>query len=74
MIQSGLSLSGVVMATVYRLFDLDYNIFVISDNVLELPPSQHTAFSKVFLEDLLPKMNLGVISLAQAIQALNDSD
>lgn len=26
--QSGLFLSGVVMSMVYRLFDLDYNIFI----------------------------------------------
>ncbi|GKZ26483.1 hypothetical protein AbraIFM66951_003623 [Aspergillus brasiliensis] len=70
---SGLSLSGVVMATIYRLFDLDYKIFVITDNVLELPPNQHTEFSKVMLETLLPKMNLQAITLQQALQALNQS-
>lgn len=61
------------MSTVYRLFDLDYNIFIIADNVLELPPDQHTMFSKVMLEQLLPKMNLKVISLEQALQALNEA-
>lgn len=71
--QSGLSLSGAVMATVYRLFDLDYNIFVIADNVLEIPPNQHTEFSKFMLETLLPRMNLQVITLDQALQALNQS-
>jgi nicotinamidase-related amidase len=35
MSQSGLTLSGAVMATVYRLFDLDYNIYVVDDNVLD---------------------------------------
>jgi hypothetical protein len=25
----------------YRLFDLDYNIFVITDNVLDLPLDQN---------------------------------
>ncbi|KAJ5092546.1 cysteine hydrolase family protein [Penicillium alfredii] len=67
---SGLSLSGVVMATIYRLFDLDFNIYVIRDNVVELPVDQDEAFSKVMLEALIPKMNLRVISLDEAIQAL----
>ncbi|KAH8429870.1 cysteine hydrolase [Aspergillus melleus] len=70
---SGLSLSGVVMATVYRLFDLDFNIFVISDNVLEVPPTQHSEVSKITLETLMPKMNLQVITLDQALQALKQS-
>jgi hypothetical protein len=69
-LQSGLSLSGVVMSTVYRLFDLDYNIYVIEDNVLELPPGQTVDFKKVLLGNLLPKMNLNVISLDEALQAL----
>ncbi|KAH3194438.1 hypothetical protein KXW62_004869 [Aspergillus fumigatus] len=51
---SGLSLSGVVMSTIYRLFDLDYDIYVIRDNVVELPPAQNTAFSNVLLDMLLP--------------------
>ncbi|KAF4540248.1 hypothetical protein BFW01_g8016 [Lasiodiplodia theobromae] len=70
---SGLSLSGVVMSTVYRLFDLDYNIYVISDNVLELPPDEHTDVSKVMLETLLPKMNLRSISIDEALQMLEQS-
>lgn len=28
------------MATVYRLSDLDYSIYVIADNVLDLPASR----------------------------------
>ena len=61
------------MSTIYRLFDLDYNIYVISDNVLELPPDQHPEMSKVLLETLLPKMNLRVISLDEALDALGRS-
>ncbi|KAH6604504.1 hypothetical protein Trco_006211 [Trichoderma cornu-damae] len=70
---SGLSLSGVVMSTVYRLFDLDYNIYVISDNVLELPMTDHEKFSAVFLDSLMPKMNLKVITLSEALEALEHS-
>lgn len=58
------------MATVYRLFDLDYNIYVIEDNVLDLPVDHNEAFSKVLLGTLLPKMNLKVITLDEAISAL----
>ncbi|KAL4819189.1 hypothetical protein BDW67DRAFT_182140 [Aspergillus spinulosporus] len=71
--QSGLSLSGVVMATVYRLFDLDYNVYVIRDNVLELPVEQTTEVAHVMLDILLPKMGLRSISLEEAIEALGRS-
>ncbi|RFU78621.1 hypothetical protein TARUN_3591 [Trichoderma arundinaceum] len=70
---SGLSLSGVVMSTVYRLFDLDYIIYVISDNVLELPASHHEKFSAVLLDTLMPKMNLKAITLEEALEALEHS-
>ncbi|BCR90913.1 uncharacterized protein ACHE_60799A [Aspergillus chevalieri] len=69
----GLTLSGVVMSTIYRLFDLDYNIFVIADNVVALPVGQNAEFKKVMLDTLLPKMNLKAISLDEAIQALCQS-
>ncbi|KAI1658590.1 Isochorismatase hydrolase [Daldinia decipiens] len=70
---SGLSLSGVVMSTVYRLFDLDYNIYVISDNVLELPLDQYQKYSQVLLGGLLPKMNLRVISISEVLRGLEQS-
>ncbi|KAI9046187.1 cysteine hydrolase [Aspergillus affinis] len=70
---SGLTLSGVVMSTIYRLFDLDFNIYVITDNVLELPVDQNKAFSKVMLETLLPKWGLKTITLDEALQALEKS-
>ncbi|KAI0105381.1 cysteine hydrolase family protein [Hypoxylon sp. NC0597] len=72
-ILSGLSLSGVVMSTVYRLFDLDYHIYVISDNVLELPTDHHENCAKVMLDTLLPKMNVKVITLDQALRVLERS-
>ncbi|KAL4735321.1 Isochorismatase-like protein [Aspergillus similis] len=70
---SGLSLSGVVMITVYRLFDLDYNVYVIRDNVLELPVEQTTEVAHVMVDILLPKMGISVISLEEAIEALGRS-
>lgn len=65
-----MTLSGVVMSTIYRLFDLDYNIYVIKDNVVELPVDQTAAFSEVMLDMLLSKMSLKVISLEEALEAL----
>ena len=68
-----MSLSGVVMSTVYRLFDLDYNIYVIRDNVAEIPIEQTADFSKLLLDSILPKMNLKVISIEEALQVLEQS-
>lgn len=61
------------MATIYRLFDLDYEIYVIRDNVLELPVDQTEAVASVMLDILLPKMGLHVITLAEALRALENS-
>jgi nicotinamidase-related amidase len=71
--KSGLSLSGVVMSTIYRLFDLDYEVYVIRENVLELPVDQTELVANVMLDILLPKMGLHVITLAEALQALDNS-
>jgi hypothetical protein len=57
------------MSTVYRLFDLDYNIYVISDNVVELPLQR----SKALIDLVLPKMNVTAISIDDALQALKQS-
>ncbi len=59
----------MVMSTVYRLFDLDYNVYVISDNVVELPLQR----SKALLDMVLPKMNLTAILVDDALQALDQS-
>lgn len=58
------------MSTVYRLFDLDFNIYVIADNVLELPVDQNADVSKVMLGTVLPNMGLQAISLNEALQAI----
>lgn len=63
-----LSLSGVIMSTIYRQFDLDYKLYVISDNVLELLQDHNREFSKVIPDAILPKMNLEVISVDEALQ------
>lgn len=61
------------MATVYRLFDLDYEIYVIRDNVMELPVDQTEIVANVMLDILLPKMELHAITLAEALRALDHS-
>lgn len=68
-----MTLSGVVMSTIYRLFDLNYNIYVIGDNVVDLPVGQTADVKKVMFDILLPKMNLKVISLEEALCALEKS-
>ena len=73
MLQSGLTLSGVMMSTIYRLFDLDYNVYVIRDNVLDLPVDQTAAVSNVMLDLLLPRMGFRIISIHEALQALEHS-
>lgn len=61
------------MSTVYRLIDLDYQIYVISDNLLELPPHQTPELAMIVLDTLLPKMNARVISLSDAMDALSQA-
>jgi nicotinamidase-related amidase len=68
-LQSGLTLTGVVMATVYRLFDLDYDVYVIRDNVLDIPVDDTEPVSRVILDGVLPKMGFSAISLEEALQA-----
>ncbi|KAK6504782.1 hypothetical protein TWF481_006721 [Arthrobotrys musiformis] len=70
---SGLSLSGAVMSTIYHLIDLDYKIYVISDNVLELPATETASYSKFLLRSLLAKMHVDVITLEEALVALDKS-
>ncbi|KAL3464798.1 Isochorismatase-like protein [Aspergillus heterothallicus] len=70
---SGITLSGVVMATVYRLFDLDYNVYVIRDNVIDLPVEDTERVSSVMLDVILPRMGFWAISLQEALEALERS-
>ncbi|KAI8302102.1 hypothetical protein K4K59_000618 [Colletotrichum sp. SAR11_240] len=70
---SGITLSGVVMSTVYRLFDLDYDIYVISDNVMEFPADGSAELRGYLLRTQLKKMNVGVITLNEALRLLESS-
>lgn len=49
----------LIMYTIYRLFDLDYHVYVVRDDVLDLP----AAVSNVMLDLLLPKIGFRVISI-----------
>ena len=61
------------MSTVYRLAELDYKIYVIADNVMELPAEDTSEVSRITLGTVLPKMNVNVISIEQALKALEAS-
>lgn len=59
------------MSTLYHLFGLDYNVYLILDNVMELPGGAPA--SKESLVALLEKMHLRAISLEEALQMLAHS-
>ncbi|KAL1864538.1 hypothetical protein VTK73DRAFT_5787 [Phialemonium thermophilum] len=67
---SGATLSGVVLSTIYHLADLDYEIYVISDNVVEMPANHTEEYSRFILRNLLGKLNVHVVTLEEAINAL----
>jgi len=71
-VMSGIRTSGVIMSTAYELFDMDYNIFVIGENVIETPPNG-LEVDKAIKTGALPKLPANVITLDQAIAALGRS-
>jgi len=70
--QSGIRTSGVIMNTAYRLFDLNYNVYVISNNSIETP-SDYPGIDAAIKQGILPKLPANVITVEQAIAALNRS-
>jgi nicotinamidase-related amidase len=72
LLQSGVRTSGVILTTAIRLYDLDYNVYIISDNVIETAPDN--GIHKSILERILPKfVGMQVISSEQALAALERS-
>jgi len=71
-ILSGSRTSGVILSTAYRLFDLNYNIFVISNNTIE-SASDVPGIDAAIKEGILPKLPANVITVEQAIAALGRS-
>lgn len=67
-ILSGLRTGGVMLATAYHLFDLDYKVYVIANNTIE--PSDPLAVNQNILQGILPGLPANVISIEQAIAAL----
>jgi hypothetical protein len=68
--KSGLSISGVVMSTLYHLIDLDIRVYVISDNVIELPPDQTAVVPRAFLDFVVPKFGRKTLTLEEALRGL----
>ena len=58
-----------MLSTAYRLFDLNYNVYVISDNSIETP-SDAPGVDAAIKQGVLPKLPTNVITLDQAIAAL----
>ncbi|KAK0858836.1 hypothetical protein LTS02_009642 [Friedmanniomyces endolithicus] len=69
---SGIRTSGVILSTAYRLFDLDYKVYVIANNTIETPSNSPDINTNI-LEGILPKLPVAVITLEQALAALNVS-
>lgn len=58
-----------MLSTAYRLFDLNYNVYVIADNSIETPPDA-PGIDAAIKQGVLPKLPANVITLDQAIAAL----
>jgi len=71
-ILSGVRTSGVVLSTAYRLFDMNFKVFVISNNTIE-SPSDEPGIDAAIKEGIIPKLPADVITLEQAIAALKRS-
>ncbi|KAK5165546.1 uncharacterized protein LTR77_009075 [Saxophila tyrrhenica] len=69
---SGIRTSGVILSTAYRLFDLDYKVYVIANNTIESPPNTPD-INRNILEGILPKLPVDVITIEQAMAALERS-
>ncbi|RMY72623.1 hypothetical protein D0863_04401 [Hortaea werneckii] len=69
---SGIRTTGVVVNTAYRLFNLDYNVYIIANNTIETPPDD-PAINYNLLAGALPKVPVNVITLDQALAALQRS-
>ncbi|KAF4554983.1 Hypothetical protein D9617_3g020520 [Elsinoe fawcettii] len=69
---SGIRTSGVIISTAYRLFDLDYKVYVIANNTIESPPDTPDINNNI-LSGILPKLPVDVITIEQALGALNRS-
>ncbi|KXT12213.1 hypothetical protein AC579_3446 [Pseudocercospora musae] len=70
---SGVRTSGVILNTVYQLFNLNYKVYVIANNTIETPPDVGGNINTAILEGVIPKLPADVITLEQALGALKRS-
>ena len=70
--QSGIRTSGVILNTAYDLFNLNYKVYVIADTCIETAPDT-AGIDRAIKEGILPKLPASVITLDQALGALNRS-
>lgn len=68
---SGISTAGVVLSTVYQLFNLDYKVYVIGDNCIQ--PGDEVGIDRAIKEGIIPFLPADVITLEQALAALQRS-
>lgn len=69
---TGIRTSGVILSTAYRLFDLNYKVYVVSDAVIESPPDT-PGINAAILQGIIPKFPADVINVEQAVAALGRS-
>jgi nicotinamidase-related amidase len=70
---SGLRTSGVVLSTAYRLYDLDFDVVVVSDCTLETPVGNSSDVVQEAIlgtDGILSKLGVAVVSLEEAVGAL----
>lgn len=60
----------MVLSTAYTLFDLDYQVYVISNNSIESPPNGPKDIDGAIKAGILPKLPVNVINIDQAKAAL----
>ncbi|KAI9035566.1 uncharacterized protein KD926_003226 [Aspergillus affinis] len=68
----GIRTSGVILATALRLFDLDYNMYIISNNTIEPSPLAESIQHSI-LYDIFPKIPVRVITIKEALEGLLDT-
>ena len=70
---TGLRTSGVVLSTAYRLYDLDFEVVVVSDCTLETPVGNSSDVVQEAIlgtDGILSKLGVSVVSLEEAVAAL----
>ncbi|KAK4494799.1 hypothetical protein PRZ48_014155 [Zasmidium cellare] len=72
-ILSGLTTSGVILNTVYTLYNLDYKVYVIANNTIQPPGNNAPEVYNAILEGIIPSLPADVITVEQARDAVKRS-